>query len=162
MKMTTKNTIAGKTAKEIQVVLSERYMPVKDVNSTVKKSGYRLATFKEAVNARIIGYDGRRDETPSIAVAPHSLPKKEGWYRVNREPVSLMPLDVKNTIISEASRNNVFYFTEDAIGAAKSSRLLRITVLAMITYVHVCPPEGDFRLALVKLDESEKGELLRT
>ncbi len=102
---------------------------VRDAFDTARALGGPLATFKETIGALKALKDARGNYV--LAVDPKDLPKKAGWYRVERaDEVSFVPIlaTTAQKLRSEGRLYDVLYVGESAVNAAKEGRPVALDV----------------------------------
>ncbi len=132
------------------VIVPDKTTLVRDAYNAARELGGPLATFTETIGDLNALNDAKGNYV--LAVDPNGLPKKEGWYRVERaDKVEYIPISKTDaeTLRRKGRLYDVLYVSNSAVKAAEEGRPVVLYVYIWDRYLGAGGwPDDDARVAL--------------
>ena len=111
------------------VIVPDKTTLLRDAYNTARELGGPLATFTETV-FDLNALRHAADDNYALAVDPKGLPKKEGWYLVERtDEVEYIPIRTDAEALLKRDGLDILYVSNDAAKAAKEGRPVALSVI---------------------------------
>ena len=112
------------------VIVSHKTTLIKDAHYTALQLGGQLATFMETIgDLKALRHTAK--DNHALAVNPKGLPKKEGWYLLERtDEVEYIPIrtDTDAEVLRKREGRDILHVSDDAVKAAKKGRSIGLHV----------------------------------
>ena len=111
------------------VIVSDKTTLIKDAHNTARELGGQLATFMETIfDLKALRHAA--DGNYALAVDPKGLPKKEGWYLLERtDEAECIPIRTEGQYVPRKREGrDILHVSDDAVKAAKKGRSVELDV----------------------------------